>query len=265
MFITIINDCHCQNAAARQTTRVSSLFGITPNFLGVNSDIEAAGNLIDILDVAQNEEGYILVNVAPRGEYKKWENGTPFGYFKYKNVTVFTSISGYTLSLIKKLKLAESIELFDIPTVIADLYSKGIATQEQVDFISNTQFRSLEFLPRAAFWIYKGYDLPTTTYSLSEIDDLKPTIWWIDNFGNCKTTILPSELESFRPEFISKIAELPFHTRLTDVVKGAASLTQGSSGIGDHRFVEIVVQRGRANEHFEFKTGADLTVKTELK
>ncbi len=249
----------------RQSTRVSSLFGITPTFLGVDSDIEAAGNLIDILDTAQNETGYILVNVAPRGEYKKWENGTPFGYFKYNNVTVFTSISGYTLSLIKKLNLAKSLELFDIPTVLKHLYTRGVIAQEQVDFISNTQFRSLEFLPKAAFWIHEGHNLPTTTFLLDEVADLEPTIWWIDNFGNCKTTILPSELESLRPDLINKIGALEFHTRLTDVPKGFASFTQGSSGIADHRFVEIVVQRGRANEHFGLKTGDSLTQVLQLK
>ena len=74
MFVTIINDCKCENAKIRQVTRVASLFDCSVYFSGVANDIEAAGNLVDVLDACEGREGIILVNVAPRhGGGKKWK------------------------------------------------------------------------------------------------------------------------------------------------------------------------------------------------
>src|SRR5688572_12965729 len=98
MFVTIINDCKDENAFGRQATKAAALFGCSIVTVGVDSDIEAAGNLIDCLDAGEGKEGVILVNVAPRhGDAKKWPNGTPFGYFLYKETLVVTSIDGLTL------------------------------------------------------------------------------------------------------------------------------------------------------------------------
>lgn len=36
------------------------------SFVGVTNDIQAAGNIIDILDAIEKNSGIILVNVAPR-------------------------------------------------------------------------------------------------------------------------------------------------------------------------------------------------------
>ncbi|PIZ82395.1 MAG: hypothetical protein COY02_00205, partial [Parcubacteria group bacterium CG_4_10_14_0_2_um_filter_41_6] len=62
MFITIINDCKDQNAAGRQAARVACLFNIAPTFVGVQSDIEASGNIIDVLDATEGKKGIILAN-----------------------------------------------------------------------------------------------------------------------------------------------------------------------------------------------------------
>ena len=89
---TIITDCADANARARQELRFDALFGVKPSFLGVGSysPFEAAGNLIEQLDVLTNfpvadksRQNVVLVNVAPRGEdiQKKWDNGTPFLLF----------------------------------------------------------------------------------------------------------------------------------------------------------------------------------------
>jgi len=119
MFITVITDCQDDNAFGRQTTRLSQYFQYPITTVGVKNDLEAAGNLIDILDASEGSEGTVLVNVAPRHkEAKRWENGTPFGYFYYKNTLVISSIDGLTLSLVKKFSLVESINLMDIPTVL---------------------------------------------------------------------------------------------------------------------------------------------------
>jgi hypothetical protein len=82
MNITIINDCRDANAVGRQSTRASVLIGGPVSFVGVQNDIEAAGNLIDILDAYGGAPGAILVNVAPRnGKAKKVEERNTFWLF----------------------------------------------------------------------------------------------------------------------------------------------------------------------------------------
>jgi hypothetical protein len=84
-FITVIQDCNDEGTKGRITSRVQNLFeGISPSFVAVGaySDLQAAGNLVDILDATEGNDGIILVNSAPRhGKGKKHENGIPFGYF----------------------------------------------------------------------------------------------------------------------------------------------------------------------------------------
>jgi hypothetical protein len=125
MFVTIINDCNDANVFGRQLTRAAVLFNTPVIPVGVHNELEAAGNLIDILDAAGGEKGVILVNVAPRhGSAKKWPNGTPFAYFYVGKTLVVASIDGVTLSLIKKLNIVDSVNLMDIPTVLDHLLAE---------------------------------------------------------------------------------------------------------------------------------------------
>ncbi|HOZ56049.1 MAG: hypothetical protein BWY51_00297 [Parcubacteria group bacterium ADurb.Bin316] len=251
MFITVINDCADHNARGRQLTRLSSLFNCPINFIGVNSDLEAAGNLIDVLDAAGNAQGVILVNVAPRhGEAKKWHNGTPFGYFKFKNILIVSSIDGLTLSLIKKLKLAKNINVLDLKKCAVIALKKRLISKNEADTILATQFRSFDFLPRVAFWLAKKIKMPAEKFSISEIADAPNTIWWIDNFGNCKTTLLANEIEKIK-RLNKKFARLPFYRRLKDVPDKKTAVVIGSSGIGKSRFLEIIKQGGNAKKYFK--------------
>src|SRR3989338_11540829 len=124
MFITIINDCRDANEMGRQCTRASVLFPqANVTFMGINnfSEIEAAGNLVDIMDAGTGDEGIILVNAAPRhGAGKNWPNGTPFGYFTHNKKVIATTVAGYTLSLAKKFGLIDKLFITDLPTVIED-------------------------------------------------------------------------------------------------------------------------------------------------
>lgn len=222
------------------------------SFVGVQNDIEAAGNLIDILDAYEDRKGGILVNVAPRnGAAKKWPNGTPFGYFTYKNVTVVTSIDGHTLSLVKKLGLVDTVYVMDIPTVLAAMRAEGQVDEALETWVTHTQFRSFDFTPRALAWILKGYTLPHTTLSIADVADLSDTVWCIDNFGNCKTTILESEADSHP-------TNIPRFSRLKDVPNDTPALIAGSSGLPGKRFLELVVQGGSAARHFSLSTGSTL-------
>jgi len=113
--VTIINDCRDENAKGRQVTRAISLLKCPVSFIGVENDLEASGNLIDTMDALGESAGVILVNVAPRnGKGRKWGNGSPFGYFRYKKIIVVSSIDGLTLSLVKKLKLIKFVNILDL-------------------------------------------------------------------------------------------------------------------------------------------------------
>jgi hypothetical protein len=52
----------------RQATRISVLFGLNPSLVAINnySELEAAGNIIDVLDATDGEEGILIDNSAPR-------------------------------------------------------------------------------------------------------------------------------------------------------------------------------------------------------
>lgn len=247
MFCTIINDCKDENAFGRQATRAAALLGCPVQTVGVKTDLEAAGNLIDMLDAAEGGKGVVLVNVAPRnGKAKKWPNGTPFGYFFHGETLIVTSIDGQTLSLVKKLGLVDTIHVFDIPTVMKNVAESGSLSAELANEISQTQFRSFQFTPRAAAWLLNGIDLPATPMPVSEIADAIPGIWWIDNFGNAKTSLLHGE---------EMPIDLPHYERLKDVPDGECAIVTGSSGIGNKRFLEIVCQGGNAAKVLGLKIG----------
>lgn len=241
MNITIINDCRDDNAVARQTTRTSSYFNAPVSFVGVKNDIEAAGNLIDIIDAYGTKSGVILVNVAPRnGNAKKWSNGTPFGYFWINNLLIVSSVDGYTLSLVKKFNLADTINVMDIPTVMEELVHKEEITSELADYIINTQFRSFDFLPRIAAYLWDKKEVVSEKNVITEFTDLPPAVWWTDNFGNCKTTVLLEELDQLLNK--KSIPNLKHFRQLKEVPDGELACIVGSSGYKSRRFLEIVIQ-----------------------
>ncbi|MEI6660183.1 MAG: hypothetical protein WCK91_02050 [bacterium] len=242
MNITIINDCRDANAVGRQVARTSSLIEGNISFVGVASDIEASGNLIDILDGYGDSKALVIVNVAPRnGKSKKWKNGTPFGYFWYKDILVVTSIEGYTLSLIKKFDLTPSINVMDIPTVMERFVQEGILSRELADQTINTQFRSYEFLPRVSAYLLENHDVVSEEYKIEEVADVPSAVWWVDCFGNCKTTLLKKEI-SQDTQTGEKFGEIKYYDRLKDVPDATCALITGSSGLGSDRFLEIVIQ-----------------------
>lgn len=262
MHVTIINDCHDENAAARQETRVGRLFPqASVSLAGVSDygDLSAAGMLVDVLDAGRGGAGVILVNVAPRHKgSKKWPNGTPFGYFRFEDTLVVSSVDGYTLSLVKHCGLVEAIHVMDIPTVAPVLAQEGVIDDEHAAHLLTTQFRSFDFTPFAASALERGIALPSERMSLTEVSDPPRAVWWVDNFGNCKTTLLTGDV-TFAPGEQVTLGEhtLTCYAHLKDVPKGEAALIEGSSGFPGKRFLEIVVQGGRAEE-LGFSVGSEL-------
>ena len=272
MFVSIITDCSDSNALGRKMTRTASLFGFPPipipieNDFDSMSDLEASGHLIDTLDAGLGNAGAVLVNKAPRsGKAKKWENGTPFGYFWYKKTLVVSSVDGFALSFVKKLGLTDSIRVFDIPTVMNYAVANNLLTQELADYIITTQFRSFEFVPRVAKWIFDKIAIPNVVWKINEILDAPNAVWFADVFGNLKTTLLPIDVGfkiGKKIKFVN-FGEITCYERLKDVPNGETGLIIGSSGISSNRFLEIVIQGGSAKAKFKSKIGQRLKVVTD--
>lgn len=261
----IITDCADDNARVRQELRFARLFGAKPAFLGVGADavhakegqaadIKAAGNLIDALGHAD----IMLVNVAPRGESETDSNGTPFCYFYISDTLVVSTYTPRCLGLLRDLGYVDSIELMDVPTVTAAAVQWDELTEQEAERINNTQFRSLEFLPLAARWVYEGRDVPSQSKPLDNLPAIQPCVWWVDNFGNAKTTLRSQDID-FQDGNEVKLStgqSAVCHTRLADVPRDTTALVKGSSGYGNDRFLEIVVQRGNAAAKHNLEVGS---------
>lgn len=265
----IITDCCDPNAQARLQVRFASLFGLTPSFIGVkgeNADLAAAGHLVDVLDAAKTPDAFgqartvILVNVAPRGDdiRKKYENGTPFCHAETGNTTILSTYEGRALSLTYALGLISVVNVLDIPTVTHSLVADEILTEDEANYINNTQFRSLEFEPLAARLIVDGRDLLGKSINLKLSANVEGLAWHIDSFGNIKTTAQKEEIgfEIGKTILLAGGAKATCYERLTDVPTGDLGLTIGSSGYGNQRLLELAVQKGRAADRLGVEVGS---------
>ena len=161
--------------------------------------------------------------------------------------------------MVKKFGLVDSLSLTDVPTVVDKMIQEGKLDVSLRDTIAKSQFRSFDYMPRLARWIKDGVEIPHEKYDFSQIEDMPKTIWWVDNFGNCKTTLIAEDVD-FQPgkEIEMKFGKMKCFTQLRDVPVGEAGLTIGSSGLGNKRFLEIVVQGKSAAEHFNLQAGSEI-------
>lgn len=255
MFTTIINDCRDDNARARQESRVASLLQTSVAFVGVQSDLEAGVQLLDILDATEGRPGLILVNVAPRGGHTtQWENGTPFGFFRYHDTIIVSTVDGFALAGVKKFGLTDSIHLLDTHSAAAAMAAAGFITDEAAAHIPVTQFRSFDFIPRAGVFLLQGNELPSTPYSLEHVPDLPHAIWHIDSFGNCKTTLTSEDINTDTP-IETHFGTFPYQAKLRDLADGQSALVRGSSGLGNTRLLELMTQRANFAGQYEAKIG----------
>ncbi len=300
MQITIINDCRDENAKLRQISRAGSLiknssvnphtkglccwlakkifgfpdnlcfsnftnhFGVGVNCFGVKSELEAAGFLVDAIDAMEGREGVILANVAPRGgKGKRWENGAPFGFFHYKKTLIVSSAGGLVLSLAKKLGIIGEFYIVDISDVLNSVKDSDL-DQEKKDRIAKSQFRSFDFLPMLAARVLEGKNIPAEKYNLEEIADIGHCVWFIDNFGNIKTTLLKSDFgvngKANGIKIGDKNYELDFYNRLKDLPNKSAGVVVGSSGFEDKRFLEIILQGGSASKKLGIRTDSRIEI-----
>lgn len=263
MFVTIISDCNDANESARQLTRANVLFNYPANALrlGIYSDIQSAGNLIDILDAGEGKEGVIILNVAPRfGSAKRWSNGVPFGYFLYKDTVIVLTVNEFVLGLLKKLQIIEEIQVTEISEVLSTLIDEGLVAEEKGEYLVNTQFRSYEYAPKLAKLVKDNVNFPSKILKIVDNKELdKGKIWFIDSFGNCKTTLLREELKISENGFVkTRWGNIKFYERLKDVENDNLGIYIGSSGLGEKRFAEITIQGGNASSGIGINIGDDV-------
>lgn len=269
MNIILINDSKDDNARVRQEIRYANLlpnshisFIGVDSSLGVISTIEAAGNLIDSLDTLGENEGVICVNVAPRGQIKEdGENGSNFCYFWYKRILIVSTIKSYNLSLIKKLKITKNIHILEMDKVLDFAHKQKLITENQKNYISKTQFRSFDFQPRVAKWVWDNEKIPAVSTSINKIANCPQAVWLIDSFGNTKTTLTKTDLGKEDPKEIkTNLGKFKFYNRLKDVPDGETAVYIGSSGVGDKRFLEIATQNrtGSSAKTLNLKVGQEI-------
>lgn len=265
MFVSIITDCKGENEKGRQIIRWASLgfkniniIGIESS-LGINSTIEASGNIIDAIDASEGKKGVVFANVAPRGYIKEdGLNGADFAYFYYKKTLIISTIRGYTLSLVKKLNLVKNVSVTKLDKVLKQAEKLGLINKTKLIHIKNSQFRSFEYVPYLADWLMKEYEFITEELDISKQENIPNCIWCIDAFGNAKTTITSKEISFMHEDLIkTSIGEFKFYKRLKDVPKKNVGIYIGSSGIENTRFLEIAVQakKGSAQKAFNLKVG----------
>lgn len=121
--------------------------------------------------------------------------------------------------------------------------------------ISKSQLRSYEFLPRATAYLLDHREISGIETSISEFPDAPNTIWWVDNFGNCKTTLFEEDIAIVHGYAETKFGRLPYFKKLNDVPSCTTAIISGSSGIDNKRFLEIVVQGESAAKILNISSG----------
>lgn len=239
-------------------SRVASLIPGAISYVGVDSDIEASIQLIDMLDATEGRPGVILVNVAPRGGHTtQWENGTPFAYFWHHETLIISTVDGFALSGVKKHLGLTAVNLLDTHTSAQTMEKADFLPEDAAFRLPSSQFRSFDFTPRAGAFMARGNKLPSEPYELENIPDLPAAIWHIDNFGNCKTTLTREDV-AHQEHLDTRFGSLPVIAQLRDVPDETDAVTVGSSGIGNTRFLELVSQRKHFAKHHGANMGDDV-------
>lgn len=263
--ITVITDCRDENAKGRLISRLASyLPNKQINFIGVKNDIEASFCLLDTLDAIENRHCIIVVNIAPRTNEKRWDNGAPFAEFLFKNARVFATLNNGVFRLLQDfLKEDLQISVYNAPKVIPYL---GVKLESQYRVMSS-QFRSFDFLPKLLVARLKGKELPSEKWTVEKSQEIIHLVTFIDNFGNVKTNMKKNHDDPyliFCASYNVKIGErsfnMLFHQHMKDVPDGNLSIVVGSSGLGENRLLEIIKKGDSAVEVLQCKPGDRIAI-----
>lgn len=249
--IAVINDC-CgdDNGRGRIGSKISALFGFPVSAeIAVAHTLEVAVNILDQLKVIGKTAGLILANIAPRdlADGKTFTNGTHFGFCWIGNTLLVSTISGYTLSLVKKFRLADSIFVLDLERSVDMMVHAKLISLAEGDEIKLTQFRSCYFQPLVAKAILLGIQLPGERLPISAIQDAPLAIAVVDIFGNRKTTLTLADIDVVDEgqQAATLLGTFPFYTQLCKVPEGVTAIVIGSSGFNEHLLEINVKGRGK--------------------
>jgi len=290
-----INDCFYEgeaNATIRAAGRIAACktpFAFTPISLREEPNT-LAFQLEEVLQTCQGGNIVVGANLASRDLIKHINitsmdisNGLPFVTFQYLQTTVITTANPEVIRMAMKLsergvlvdeknQSVQSITVLDIPDVldlVPEEYYFTAASKAQnktqadmKNYITNTQFRSMYFVPLVADAIMQG-DLDMSKLPqipLAELDAEfssqyrkywgSQVVHYIDNFGNCKTGLRSIDIDfevgaTYEVTFDGQDPiELTAVNRLTDVDSREMAIIPGSSGFGydfDSRLVEFVI------------------------
>ncbi len=235
--VFVISDCTDPNAQSRYQASFGREFKGSQAFcVPTTNPIEGAGCAIDIIDELRGKRGIVFLNIAPRRDTDKkngHKNGKPFLYFYVGKTLVITS---------------DEPEIFGMFDIVELSYKKTRAIDlfEDKDVPSCSQFRSAQCIPIAAKKIVKGKYTGKSHKPMPK--KIGSKVWYIDNFGNCKTTLV---------KFPSK-ASLLRYNQLTEVPDGEEAQTIGSSGYKSKRFREFVIKGKSYAEVHGIKVGATI-------
>ncbi len=262
--INIFTDCLDENAKGRQVLRYESLFpGAKIDFNGlVDRNVSTLAGIVDILDATRfgKISQIIICNVAPREE-KQYPNGRPFCFAKIGNAIVIGTEGSFVF--LKKLGVINEVQETDVFTVC-----KKFLDLDEAQRIASSQFRSFDYVPLLASWLFQEKEIPSVIQKL-EFKEALEQVWFRDCFGNCKTTLTEKNAERFvadeqifvgfndQKEFI----KLPFYRHLSGVPNNTIALIVGSSGYKNNRFLEIVKQGGSAGKDLNIESGTKIFLK----
>ena len=231
----VISDCYDYNAQARYVAGFSRHIGGPINTYGIQGLYEGAGITMDIIDTLGGAEAIVFLNVAPRRDKDKddnHKNGRPFYYFFIRETLVICSSEDGIFSFFSHMGIPfEEIRAIDFDQI------PNIPT--------HTQFRSAQCVPAAAALILNKTFIGKEVLSDITISDVPPQIWFVDNFGNCKTTLLTHD----------SLSSLPGYTSMNDVRDGEAAQIIGSSGYADNRLVELTIKGASYAATYDKKIG----------
>ena len=264
---TLSDDNARGRIATRLITGIKKSVFTSATLIGVDCEVEGYLQLVDQLDAARGNPSVILFNVAPRGvNKKKLQNGSPFGHLKIGEANIFPTVEGKTLPLLQRL-LSTRLCLTTHHICPEVLKAVGI-TKSKHQYVTNTQFRSFEFLPDLAHSIMSGRQIPGVHSVVRKVANGSVYVGVVDKFGNVKTTSLPEDI-GFRPgrcitlKLAGEEIALPCYPKLKDVPCNVLAAVVGSSGMwvgrANKRFVEIVVQKGSASNRLSELSGVALS------
>lgn len=242
--IAIVSDCGGQ-AMSRMTTRFHALHTDAVCIpYESRSLLEAAGNIVDAIDALNGRPGAVVCNSAPRRD-TRGTNGSAIVYFHIGNATIVSTVG--VLGLLKQLVPEMTARAVDV-----DNFMRNLGAERDT-----FNFRGLEVIPWILRCLRDGNYLEDVSVKHDVFPTVEPCVWLVDTIcgesTNLKLSVLRSEAPWFKPgtEVEMRLGtaspkRIGCFERLTHIPEGQLGIYEGSSGLGNERFLEIAVMGGSA-------------------